>query len=239
MTQCCHQPDLARNIVAQKSQLQTTIQENAQSIPDRFLSTSYFIAMLVTLGYYPVLLRVSRLTEDTAVLFSNGCLGIALLIFTVVSFLYYSEADTKLKKGFAQFRILVFSLLPLLFWWAFHTSLSQVSAPEAPTMEWAVTFGLSSSLFLLFVAFVVKLKQKQLLTCYLFLSAALCIYSALVLDVTALQSITQLLALSGVTGLIAFALQTQSGFRKKCQHVELLVLLSVVLQCSAVPLLLG
>ena len=242
MNRCCPQSHLQQSHLQQKSIPQKNLTqykpaELSRSVPNRFLSASYFIAMLTTLGFYPSLLHTARSSGDSTVLLSSGCLGFVALIFTVVSFLYYSEADTVLKKWFAGMRNLVLSISPVLFWWAFYLKTQHSWGTTTHSFEWAVALGLCSSLLLLFMSFVVKLSQKQLLTSYLFLSAALSIYSAILINTAAWQSVSVLLLLSGLLSLFGFVLQTQSEFSKKCQNVEVFLLLSVMLQFGTVLLM--
>lgn len=249
MNSCCHQTQLKPDIALQKAQcpqkklslsnnlIQEKLLVTDNLAPERFLSASYFIAMLVVLVFYPSLLLSARVSGESTVLFSSGCLGLAALIFSLVSFLYYSEADTTLKKWFAIVRNLVLSLSPLIFWWAFHLKTAHSISAPVNSFEWAVAFGLCSSLLLLFMGFVLSFSQKQLLTCYLFLSAALSIYSGILTYATTLQSVAEALLISGLLSLLGFILQTQTQSSNKCQHVEVLLLLSVMLQFGAVLLL--
>jgi hypothetical protein len=206
-------------------------------LPETFLPASYFLVMLLALAGFPEILVAGRETGSSQTLLAMGTWGTNSIVFCPVSFLYYSEGDKKLKSLFAYVRMLSLSSYPLLFWWAMYKS----SAALQP-FEWSVVFGLCASLFLIFMGFVLRVQQKQLLTSYLFIASVLLSYTGAVMLNIGQLTLASFLIAAGILSLVTFALQTQlesqtqirsqshSKHAIKCKAVETLLLLSLILQ---------
>ena len=200
-------------------------QKNSQLLPTSFLPASYFLLMILAIAALPEFLIAGRITNDPQALLSIGLWAINSMVFCVVSFLYYSEGDSHLKARFATLRISSLSFYPMLFWWALYHHSAAVQV-----FEWSVVFGGSTSALLLFAGFALKLQQKQLLTMFLFISSALLCYAGSMVWETARAPLAGYLVVAGLISLGVFALQTQSQLRNKCQSVELLLILSLIVQ---------
>lgn len=220
ITQCCPEQNFSSSVSSSITKTNTT----KAYVTESFLPASYFLLMLLALGNFPHIMQSVGVNAVSTTVLSMGLWAINSIIFCVVSFMYYSEGDAPLKSLFANLRIVSLSCYPTLFWWALYHHENNIQP-----FEWSVVFGISASLFLLFSGFVLKLTQKQLITSYLFLASALLTYSGIIQAATGNTFLSGFLLSSGVISLMAFALQTQTMFKLKCQHVEVLLMLSLII----------
>ncbi|BDX04751.1 hypothetical protein [Planctobacterium marinum] len=196
---------------------------------DKQFSVGYFVLLLLALSAFTLILREGRPVLTALTYLVNSLWGFSLLLFTVSSFLYFSESETVLKKAFRNTREISLYLASVLFWWSIFYNSSNTTP-----FEWLAVFSASTTLLQLGLRFYCRVKYCAALAIWSFVNAVIATYAGIIFLQLNERHVGITFLLIGSLLFLAFTLVRNQSGEKTNRGFELLLIPGLVLMYSAV-----
>lgn len=202
-------------------------QQETMSI-DKQLSTGYFLLLLLALSAYTLILREGRPVLTSLTYLVNSLWGFSLVLFTVSSFLYFSESETALKKAFRNTREISLYFASILFWWSIF-----YNNPNTTPFQWLAVFSASATLLQLGLRFYCRVTYSAALAIWSFVNAVIATYAAIIFLQLDERHTGVTFLLIGSLQFLAFTLVRNQPDEQANRGFELLLITSLTVMYSA------